>query len=244
MEDLTGWELDHVVIVVDDLETAIDRFETLGFQVVRGGRTGPVHNALIYLADGTYLELTCPVSHGLRLLFRTLRGIGLLHLFQRLRPGLMHRFYNWFGGPTGLRDWCLRTPDLDLYRRSAEAAGTRMAETRAFQRVRPDGSTARWRLTAPLDHREPFWIEDITPISLRVPWQEHCQHPNGVRGIRALVVRSPPALELGQLPVRVDSMPSGTLHLELETIGERTGPLPRTQTCGASIAFVPDQRSQ
>lgn len=49
---------DHVVVIVPSLARAMRRFERLGFRVVAGGRTGPVHNALILFSDGTYLELT------------------------------------------------------------------------------------------------------------------------------------------------------------------------------------------
>jgi catechol 2,3-dioxygenase-like lactoylglutathione lyase family enzyme len=53
---LTG--IDHVVVLVRDLEGASGDYRRLGFRVVPGGRhaTG-THNALVGLADGTYLEL-------------------------------------------------------------------------------------------------------------------------------------------------------------------------------------------
>ena len=53
---LTG--IDHLVVVVPDLEAGIAAYEGLGFTVVRGGRH-PVgtHNALMAFADGSYMEL-------------------------------------------------------------------------------------------------------------------------------------------------------------------------------------------
>src|SRR2546430_17587272 len=50
--------LDHVVIMVPDLEAAIRDYTELGFTVVRGGShpTG-THNALIAFPDGAYVEL-------------------------------------------------------------------------------------------------------------------------------------------------------------------------------------------
>jgi hypothetical protein len=51
-------QFDHAVIIVPSLEPAVRSFERLGFHVMKGGRTGPVHNALILFGDGTYLELT------------------------------------------------------------------------------------------------------------------------------------------------------------------------------------------
>jgi hypothetical protein len=38
---------DHAVVIVPSLKRAVRSFERLGFRVVLGGRTGPVHDALI-----------------------------------------------------------------------------------------------------------------------------------------------------------------------------------------------------
>ena len=50
--------IDHIVIVVSDLEQAAKDYEQLGFTVVPGGKH-PVgsHNVLIALADGSYIEI-------------------------------------------------------------------------------------------------------------------------------------------------------------------------------------------
>ena len=64
--------LDHVVIIVSDLNESINNFRDLGFQVQAGGVNGPVHNALIFFKDGTYIELTTPISSKLRRLFQFL----------------------------------------------------------------------------------------------------------------------------------------------------------------------------
>ena len=50
--------IDHIVILVSELESAIADYTALGFSVVRGGdHPGVTHNALVAFADGTYLEL-------------------------------------------------------------------------------------------------------------------------------------------------------------------------------------------
>ncbi len=50
--------IDHVAIVVNELESAIESYSRAGFTVVRGGKH-PIgtHNALIAFADGSYFEL-------------------------------------------------------------------------------------------------------------------------------------------------------------------------------------------
>ena len=50
--------IDHIVVVVPDLEDAITKYGELGFTVVRGGKHNiGTHNALIAFADGSYVEL-------------------------------------------------------------------------------------------------------------------------------------------------------------------------------------------
>ena len=50
--------IDHLVIVVKDLQQAANDYQQLGFTVVPGGKH-PVgsHNVLISFADGSYLEV-------------------------------------------------------------------------------------------------------------------------------------------------------------------------------------------
>ena len=48
--------IDHIVILVNDLQAAIDDYAALGFSVAPGGThaDGATHNALIIFADDTY----------------------------------------------------------------------------------------------------------------------------------------------------------------------------------------------
>ena len=52
-------QIDHIVILVNELEQAIADYTGLGFTVVRGGDHpgGATHNALVVFADGAYFEL-------------------------------------------------------------------------------------------------------------------------------------------------------------------------------------------
>jgi hypothetical protein len=51
--------LDHLVILVEELEGAIADYEELGFRVTPGGKhtDGLTRNALVPFVDSTYLEL-------------------------------------------------------------------------------------------------------------------------------------------------------------------------------------------
>ena len=165
---LTG--IDHVVIVVPDLDTAIKSYEDLGFSVVRGGRH-PIgsHNALIGFADGAYLEL--------------------IAFFE---PTANHRWRAMLDKGGGLVDFCMQTDDLAADAAAFRKAGVAMGEPWPLSRTRPDGYTLSWVLSTPGEPHgglAPFLIEDTTPRDERVPRQR--THANGVTGIATLTVAAP-----------------------------------------------------
>lgn len=159
--------IDHLVIAVPDLGTAMAGFRGLGFAVVPGGRHPQgTHNALIAFADGAYLEL--------------------IAFFE---PNPQHRWWRQLERGGGLIDFCLRTSDLARDLAAFRAAGVEMDDPRPLSRVRPDGVTLAWRLGIPRGRWPgvaPFLIEDDTPRSERVPGDT--THPNGAAGVDSLTV--------------------------------------------------------
>ncbi|MEM7135310.1 MAG: VOC family protein [Myxococcota bacterium] len=182
---------DHAVIIVSSLRQAVRQFEELGFRVTLGGRTGPVHNALVIFQDGTYLELTTTRHAAMRAAFRALSSVGLLHRIARARDDMLGRFLPWLGAAAGPVDWCIRVDDLASAMQELRHSGMDVIEPQAFERTRPDGQVARWWLGGPRDARLPFFIEDQTPVEVRVPNVEGAFHPNGAAGIRTLELPSP-----------------------------------------------------
>jgi len=250
--------LDHVVIIVNDLDASIKNFRDLGFQVQIGGVNGPVHNALIFFKDGTYIELTTPISSTVRRLFCFLHSVGLLTLLEKIRPGLTPRFMFWFGGPIGLRDVCLRSDDLDKSLSNMAQQGMGVTPAQSFSRQRADGEIASWRLGAPSDRTLPFLIEDLTPVEVRVPFKEACEHTNGALGISAIVMKATAAKQLIEniqpslgkpsntdaanlchvLVRNVNGQPVSHLALELLTAGNTKTNLPMALTSNAAISLV------
>ena len=158
--------VDHVVIMVPDLDAAIRDYTELGFTVVAGGShpTG-THNALIAFADGAYVELIA---------------------FERNNPE--HRWWAVAQKGGGLIDFCMRTDDLAGDREAFRKAGVEM-QIAPGERVRPDGYRLSWTLAQPVPpcaFLAPFLIEDRTPREERVP-REH-RHRNGVTGIAAITI--------------------------------------------------------
>ena len=172
--------IDHVVIVVPDLDTAVADYQALGFSVVPGGRHAGIgsHNALIGLADGAYLELIAFFA-----------------------PNAKHRWRTKLDQGGGLVDFCMQTDDLAGDAAAFRRAGVAIGEPWPLSRTRPDGYALSWVLATPGDAQSglaPFLIEDTTPREERVPRQT--QHANGVTGIASLTIAAPdPALVRGWL---------------------------------------------
>jgi hypothetical protein len=165
---LTG--IDHLVVVVSDLDAAMRAYRGLGFTVVPGGRhSASTHNALIAFADGAYLELVA------------------FH-----EPSPSHRWWAPLEAGGGLVDFCLRTDDLLADTTAFRRAGVAIDDPRPLGRVRPDGYRLAWVLAVPRGaHRgvAPFLIQDETPRAERVP--RETTHPNGATGIGVLTVATP-----------------------------------------------------
>jgi catechol 2,3-dioxygenase-like lactoylglutathione lyase family enzyme len=159
--------IDHVVIVVSDLDQAARDFTELGFTVVPGGRH-PVgsHNVLIPLADGSYIEI-----------------------IAFYRKAADHRWWDPLQHGERLVDYCLQTNDLLGDTQKLRAAGVEIKDPVPWSRTRPDGYELKWLLSlAAPGYRgvAPFLIEDITARSERVPQQFN--HQNGAYGIAKLTI--------------------------------------------------------
>lgn len=164
---LTG--IDHLVIVVRDLDAAIASYQGLGFTVVPGGRH-PVgtHNALIALADGAYIEL--------------------IAFLEPDRPQ-DHRWWRPLQQGGGLVDFCMGTDDLATDVAALGKAGVDIDDPRPLTRTRPDGYLLRWVLAIPREgHRglAPFLIRDETPRNERVP--SATTHANQVTGLGPVTI--------------------------------------------------------
>jgi catechol 2,3-dioxygenase-like lactoylglutathione lyase family enzyme len=159
--------IDHLVIVVPDLEAAIKSYGDLGFTVVRGGKHNiGTHNALIAFADGTYIEL-----------------------IAFLAPVSGHPWYTALSKSGGLVDFCARTDDLDADVKAFRRAGIGISDPTAMTRDRPDGYRLSWVLSIPsssFNGNVPFLIKDETPRDERVPRER--SHRNGVTGLKKLIV--------------------------------------------------------
>lgn len=151
---LTGF--DHFIILVNNLDAAMQTYRRLGFDVRAGGEhpTFGSHNALIAFADGTYVELLAFKDPGLAASTRSVWRAGV----ERLRAG------------EGFAGFALASNDI-----ANDAAGLKpslaYADPQAGARVRLDGQRVEWHTSmfngSPVGLM-PFLIQDDTPRALRI----------------------------------------------------------------------------
>jgi catechol 2,3-dioxygenase-like lactoylglutathione lyase family enzyme len=166
-EDAMFRGIDHIVIAVRELETAIRRYSEAGFTVVRGGRHNlGTHNALIALADGSYIEL-----------------------IAFLNPMQGHPWQAALDKGGGIVDFCMQTDDLAADVELLRRAGATMGDPVPMTRDRPDGYRLSWVLSIPappFSGQLPFLIKDETPRDERVP-RDHT-HRIGATGLESVTV--------------------------------------------------------
>lgn len=193
--------IDHIVVVVPDLEDAIRTYGELGFTVVRGGKHNiGTHNALIAFADGSYVEL-----------------------IAFLAPVAGHPWYDAMSKSGGLVDFCARADDLGDAVAAYRRAGVSIGDPNGMTRVRPDGYRLSWVLAipnAPFNGILPFLIRDETPRDERVPRER--THRNGVSGLANLIVAVPDAAKTAAwYRIIMGSDGESVEHRELDALGSR-----------------------
>lgn len=231
--------LDHVVILVADLEQAIAGYSALGFTVQRGGThaAGSTHNALVGFADGSYLEL-----------------------IAFLRPDPAHRWGAFAArGHQGFVDFALLPPSVGEVVARARAAGVDYRGPLDGGRTTLDGQVLKWQIGTPPSPDLPFLCGDITPRALRVREGAVREHANGVTGVASITVQvadeatslqryaallgqpadTDAALRLGatRLLLRPGPGPQGVLAIGLA--GPRAVDLPPDLTQGAAMHIGP-----
>lgn len=159
--------LDHIVIAVQDLERTIADYQSLGFNVLRGGEHPgrSTHNALVVFADGAYFELIawCAAAPEER-------------WWQQLQQH-----------GEGLVDFALLPTETGAVV-AAQARGLGYEAPYEGGRLRPDGEQLRWRNARSPSPDLPFLCGDLTPRALRVPEGQARVHPNGATGVARLEV--------------------------------------------------------
>lgn len=165
--------IDHAILVVDELDAAINDFTALGFTVRYGGvhASGATHNALIVFQDGTYLELMAPTG-------------------RTAQPGTADYSFLFANGE-GFAGICLSSDDLDADVAAIRRRGGHLDNPSEGGRVRPDGVHMHWRSSWIDSEPLPFIMQDITPRNLRVTEEiDQMTHENGAMGLVGATIRA------------------------------------------------------
>lgn len=169
-----SFRFDHAVILVDDLAAATADYSAAGFTVTPGGEhTGGVtHNALIGLADGSYLELLAFTA-----------GPEAIHSVAPDPYTFLWRVAARRTVGQGLVDFALLSDALGADVAAAQGKGLAIDGPLPGGRQRPDGVEMAWQFALPHSLTLPFLIADVTPRSLRAPGGAATQHANGATGV-------------------------------------------------------------
>jgi hypothetical protein len=150
---ITGF--DHFIVLVNNLDAAMQTYRRLGFDAQPGGAHPAFgsHNALIALADGAYIELVAFLDPALATKSFWRAGV------ERLRVS------EGFGG------FVLASNDLANEVAQIKERALVYDEPQAGARVRPDGQRVEWHTAmhggSPVGLM-PFLIQDDTPRALRI----------------------------------------------------------------------------
>lgn len=168
---------DHAVIAVRDLNEAIERYRTLGFEVHSGGwHTGRgTHNALIRFGLD-YIELLSVYDE----------DEAKANAATNALPDFLGKHEG------GLIGYALATTaiqqEAERFRHSHLAA----VGPFAMQRQRPDGHLLTWSLLVPYGtawcQPWPFFIQWDTPDEQRLSWEKPGIHRNDVTGCKGIAI--------------------------------------------------------
>jgi hypothetical protein len=160
---------DHAVIAVRDLDTAIQQFQHLGFDVQPGGRhTGRgTQNALIRFGLD-YVELLAVYDE----------AEARAAQWQTLLDALGDREASLIG-------YALATETIEQDAQRFHGPEPEFSRPQSMQRVRPDGHLLSWRTLAPDGNAWrrpwPFLIQWDIPDEERLRLDPPRNHPNGAR---------------------------------------------------------------
>lgn len=241
--------IDHMIIVVKNLELASNQFNQVGFSVIPGGvhSGGLTHNALVPFQDGTYLELLATTRPATLTLLMILKRLKLLSLYTSRQSAISRRLIEDIACGVGIIDYCMFSTDLIHDVTASRQRGLTITDPIPGGRLRPDGKEVNWRTAVPEAIDIPFLIDDLTPRELRVPNVDNQFHSNQVVGIYGVSILVSKYIEsiahyqclLGEEPVEETEIPQpGTQTRQFNLAGKvisLAGLLPGTSSLRKSL---------
>lgn len=140
-----------------------------------------------------------------------------------------YRIMNWLGNEPGIKDWCLKCDNLESMSAASGLPSQRMSTAKKFARTKPNGEVAEWLLAASNNLKLPFFIQDLSDASIRIPYGQASVHSNGMSGISRILLNqslfSTAEIDtIGQLTSRQGSQHS-LIEAELATLPTKSSAL-------------------
>jgi len=196
--------IDHVMMCVPDLATAVDAYTRIGFDVQPGGEhTGKgTHNAIAFFEDD-YLELL---------------GVhdGALHRRAAAVPGSFDAGLAAFlAGGGGFRAVIVQSDDLEADVAAMRGRGVDVSDVAPGGRRTPAEQQLAWKLAGlgPANPLPIYFIQHLTPLAERRKQVPHPgRHPNGVLRADRVYITVPDVSAAAATYGRVLGMPVPAVH--------------------------------
>lgn len=177
----------HLLVKVPDLHTAVRQYEDYGFTVTYGAAPEKATNAMIYFADGSFVELFSMQR------FERMSGYVrslLLWLAERRDRNIGARIRYYYAANEGLCDYALDSEKGAFAKNIADLAaeGLQVGRALPFRRVDAMGRRLNWHLCSTGERLIPFFMSEYEPYHPPLP--EQCRHRNGSRSIRSLWIEA------------------------------------------------------
>lgn len=155
--------IDHVTIVVSDLNKAMSDFSQLGFSVISTGKfsDNATQNAHIPFKDGSYIELFAPVDSSMMSGLTALKQEGKLTAFMANNNIFQQRFMSHLADGEGLADFALSSHQLnwDTILTHLNTNNVIFIGPIAMSRIRPNHVKVMWTVATPISNALPFLIK-------------------------------------------------------------------------------------
>lgn len=180
--DQQPFKIGHIVIKVKDLHQAVKDYEALGFTITWGSNPQKAHNALIYLADDSFLELLKTN------LMNPIIQTTIIALAKLVMP-FGRRFSLWQKRPIGFVEYAVdTTEEFTQTVTQTRERGIRIHKPMRATRTRPDNVKLSWFVALPNRVDLPFIMSPYAPHI--PPPQTAITHDNGAFGIKDMIIGS------------------------------------------------------
>lgn len=180
----TNFTIGHIIIKVVNLKEAVKQYEQKGFQVCYGTNPKRASNAMIYLEDNSFLELSTVIPSGIKPVANF-----ILHIVQLFARPLALRFRKYVNAPKGFMDYALDSSPRSMAKENMKILRQQdlnISRGYSFRRIDLRNIKLEWKLYLPEDRELPFFMGEYIPDPGIRPEQK--RHQNGVAGIQTLQI--------------------------------------------------------